>query len=529
MSDQPIHAAIYLRISLDREMDGLAIERQRKDCEAIASQKGWDVVDEYVDQSKSATSKTKKRPAYDKLVSDYAAGKFSAIICWDLDRLTRQPRQLEDWIDAAEDRGLLLVTANGEADLTTDGGRMYSRIKAAVAKSEVERKSARQTRAHRQRAEQGRPPKGVRPLGYGLNGDVIPHEGKAVKAIYTAFANGSTLRSITAALSSRHIAKSKNEGNSEEAQHEPNLAAVPALPRQTRTLTEERNRRRSQENKTRRSNDQLEIRAVPDDGPWSPSTVLGILRNPRYAGFSTYTQTNPSSAKNAGKRRSWSASILRNDVGEPVRGQWTAIVDEDLWWTVQEKLDDPQRITNRKGTERRHLGSGLFLCGICVKPVRTHSRRYRCAGHVMRSREQVDRFVLDTVRDRLAKPDLQNLLPANDEPRLKAIKNEISTQRGKVARAQRDYDDEVIEGKDLKRIRERAEAEITKLDVERARLTASSATSQTLNAADPVAAFDAADLGVQRDVIDILVEVRLYPHPRGVKEFNPATVAITLR
>ena len=113
----------------------------------------------------------------------------------------------------------------------------------------------------------------------------------------------------------------------------------------------------------------------------------------------------------------------------------------------------------------------------------------------MRSREQVDRFVLDTVRDRLAKPDLQNLLPANDEPRLKAIKNEISTQRGKVARAQRDYDDEVIEGKDLKRIRERADA----------------------------------DLGVQRDVIDILVEVRLYPHPRGVKEFNPATVAITLR
>ena len=72
----------------------------------------------------------------------------------------------------------------------------------------------------------------------------------------------------------------------------------------------------------------------------------------------------------------------------------------------------------------------------------------------MRSREQVDCFVLDTVRDRLAKPDLQNLL-LNDEPRLKAIKNEISTQRGKVARAQRDYDDEVIEGKDLKRIRER--------------------------------------------------------------------------
>lgn len=521
MSDQPIDAAIYLRISLDREMDGLAIERQRKDCEAIALQKGWNVVDEYVDQSKSATSKTRIRPAYDRLVGDYEAGKFSAIICWDLDRLTRQPRQLEDWIDAAEDRGLLLVTANGEADLTTDGGRMYSRIKAAVAKSEVERKSARQTRAHLQRAQQGRAPKGVRPLGYDLNGNVIPNEGNAVHAIYTAFATGSTLRSITAALSGQ---------DRDDPTQKTNLAAVPALPRHTRTLTLERNKKRAEANQTRRRNDQLEIRPVPEDGPWSPSTVLGILRNPRYAGFSTYTPKNNSCAKeNVGKRRSWSASILRDDAGSPIRGQWPAIVKEELWWAVQEKLDDPARVTNRKGTERRHLGSGLFLCGICDKPVRTHSERYRCAGHVMRSRDQIDRFVLAAVRARLAQPDLQSLLPTSDEPRLKAIKSEVSTQRGKIARAERDYDDEVIEGRDLKRVREHAEAEITKLEVERTKLTASAATSSMLNAADPVAAFDAADLGVQRKVIDILCEIRLYPHLRGVKKFNPDTVGIAWR
>lgn len=35
-ADQPVRAAIYLRISHDREMDGLAIERQRQDCEALA-------------------------------------------------------------------------------------------------------------------------------------------------------------------------------------------------------------------------------------------------------------------------------------------------------------------------------------------------------------------------------------------------------------------------------------------------------------------------------------------------------------
>lgn len=158
-----VYAALYLRVSLDHEMDGRTIDRHREDCQRIARERGWTVFREYVDQSISATDKSKVRPGYDAMVADYEAGKFSAIICWDLDRLTRQPRQLEDWIDAAEERGLLLVTANGEADLTTDGGRLFARMKAAVARSEVERKGARQRNAHAQRARQGRAPKGIRP------------------------------------------------------------------------------------------------------------------------------------------------------------------------------------------------------------------------------------------------------------------------------------------------------------------------------------------------------------------------------
>lgn len=70
----PVRAAIYLRISQDREMGGLAIDRQRADCGRIAKDRGWEIVREYVDQSKSATDKTKVRPAYDEMVRDYEAG-----------------------------------------------------------------------------------------------------------------------------------------------------------------------------------------------------------------------------------------------------------------------------------------------------------------------------------------------------------------------------------------------------------------------------------------------------------------------
>ncbi|MDR7172221.1 hypothetical protein J2W56_005982 [Nocardia kruczakiae] len=133
----PARAVIYLRVSLDQSGEGLAVERQREDCEQIAAARGWTVIETYTDNSISAFDKVKNRPAYDRMVDDYRAGRFNALITWDLDRLTRQPRQLEDWIDAAESQGLRLVTANGEADLQTDGGRMYARIKAAVARAEM--------------------------------------------------------------------------------------------------------------------------------------------------------------------------------------------------------------------------------------------------------------------------------------------------------------------------------------------------------------------------------------------------------
>ena len=258
-SSQPVRAAIYLRISLDREMDGLAIDRQREDCEKLAQFRGWEIVETYVDQSISASDKTKKRPAYLRMVADYEAGLLDAIVCYDLDRLTRQPRELEDWIDRAESRGLLLVTANGDADLGTDGGRMYARIKAAVARAEVERKGARQSRAHVQRARQGRPPKGVRPMGYTTAGELIPHEAEAVRAIYAAFLRGDSLHGIARALSG--------------AQADGEAAGVPRVPLHSRTIVLERNARRQAEGK--------QLRPVPDDKPWSPSTVLGILRNPR--------------------------------------------------------------------------------------------------------------------------------------------------------------------------------------------------------------------------------------------------------
>ena len=127
--DGPVRAALYLRISLDRTGEMLAVERQREDCLKLCADRGWTVVAEYVDNSVSASDARKSRPGYDELVRAHTGGLFDALVCYDLDRLTRQPRQLEDWIDQARDNKLVIVTANGEADLSTDAGMMFARIK----------------------------------------------------------------------------------------------------------------------------------------------------------------------------------------------------------------------------------------------------------------------------------------------------------------------------------------------------------------------------------------------------------------
>ncbi|MDT3344255.1 recombinase family protein [Microbacterium aquilitoris] len=386
-------------------------------------------------------------------------------------------------------------------------------MKAAVARSEVERKTARQSAAQVQRAAQGRAPKGMRPLGYTVAGGIIAHEAEAVRAIFIAFNAGSSLSAITAALSGEVSERT--------------LPKVPALPRHRRTVTIERNDRREAESKSLPKEKQRRLRPVPANGPWPPSTVLGILRNPRYAGYTTYTPNNVQAG--GGKRRSWRASILRDEAGEPVRGQWDPIVDEGTWSAVQDRLDSTDRVTNRVGTERRHLGSGLYRCGVCDQRLRSHSGSYRCAGHITRSREQVDEFVTATIRARLARPVPADPLPSQDEPRLKEIKAEIGTHRARIARAQRDYDDAVIEGRDLKRVREHEEAAISTLNAERVRLSTNATAGVVLAAAHPVTASQAADLGAKRGVIESLCEVRLLPHRRGVKAFDPESVQISWR
>ena len=200
--------ALYLRQSLDSTGEEAAITRQRAACEALADARGWRVTASYEDNDLSS-KKGVFRPSYARLVDDIRKGRVSVIVCYDLDRLTRVPAELEELIDLAEKGALRVVTANGEADLGTDAGRMFARIKAAVARSEVERKGKRHRDANEQRAMSGRVY--GRKLSFGWADKeclhLEPAEAAEIAAAAKAVISGSSLNEIAADWNARGVRK----------------------------------------------------------------------------------------------------------------------------------------------------------------------------------------------------------------------------------------------------------------------------------------------------------------------------------
>ena len=139
----PKRAAIYARISDDREGKGTNVDIQIKACQELAERLGWEVAHVFRDDSKSAYS-GKRRPQYQEMLQGIRDGLYDGLLVWGNDRLTRIPRELEDLIDLIEGTGIQIQTVvSGEYDLNTADGRATARIHCAIARQESEKKSER--------------------------------------------------------------------------------------------------------------------------------------------------------------------------------------------------------------------------------------------------------------------------------------------------------------------------------------------------------------------------------------------------
>jgi DNA invertase Pin-like site-specific DNA recombinase len=461
---EAVRAAVYLRQSLDKLGDELAISRQWDECVALCERKGWTPI-KYEENNTSATKGT--RPAYRQMLEDIEAGAVDAVVAWNLDRLHRQPIELEHFLALARSTGIAVSTCTGDVDLSTDDGRMFARMKGVIGIAEVERKTARQKLAMRQLANAGRLWWASRPFGYCATPDpitggwwVVKHDAVAkttiyneirlhddeaplVEAAYDAVLKGFSLHSIATAW---------------------NDAGV----------------------------------RTPKGNIWRGAQLRQLLLAER----------------NAGLRQ-----VPGDDEIAYIEGNWPPIVTEDMWRGVCGILADPKRL-HGKSRARRYLMSGIAVCGRCTHPLTsgvttgTARRKYECRQPgcygVARDAERVDAMVIEHVVGRLSSPDAQELLLDRERDDLDQLQAEVDALRAQITAAEHEYDDGVIDGHRLQARKDRVNEKLapivaTMQDAERVEVF------EDVIGPDADEKFDRLDLDRKRAVIKALVTVTVKP------------------
>ncbi|MFE1208761.1 recombinase family protein [Streptomyces albidoflavus] len=167
--------AVYARISRDDERDGLGVARQREDCERLAELRGWDIAKVYEDNDVSAFKRNVRRPEFELLLADLGNGLIDGVVAYDLDRLARQPKDLERLIDLYDERKQhVFATVTNDVNLSSADGRTMARVMVAFANKSSHDAARRIQRKHLELAQQGKPSGGPAPYGWLKDGRVDP-------------------------------------------------------------------------------------------------------------------------------------------------------------------------------------------------------------------------------------------------------------------------------------------------------------------------------------------------------------------
>jgi site-specific DNA recombinase len=180
----PQRPCLYTRLSYAPDGSLEKVENQERDGRATGARLGWpEFCCVYVDNSRSAWQRNRKRPDWDRmlLTLDRDSGRLrpddpkashhhDGIMTYHGDRLIRQPYDLELLLNIADTRRIPLASVSGVRDLSSPDDRFILRIEAAQACREVDNLSRRRKRGYRAdvelrgKAQQG----GSRPYGWGV-------------------------------------------------------------------------------------------------------------------------------------------------------------------------------------------------------------------------------------------------------------------------------------------------------------------------------------------------------------------------
>jgi site-specific DNA recombinase len=415
------------------------------------------------------------RPGWQQVLTDLGTGAATAVLAEDLDRVARDPRDIEDLIDAVAACGGHARSLSGSLMLT-DGGSSDQLAMARVMVTMAAKSSAdtsRRVADSRERLAGQSYQGGRRPFGYRRD----PDAPNGAKTLLVVEAEAGVIKKAAADILDRGIS----------------LKAV------ARGLRDDR------------------VPTVTGTA-WTASTLRDVLSKPAVAGLASY--------KGELRPAPWPA-ILDTDTWERLRdlfdGRKTGTSPEPRW------------LVSCYATCGKNLapeGEPEQLCGSPVKCTGSATRRaYTCSshGHVRRNAAEVDKRVRALVVDRLSRPDAGDLLkppprPGTDTKRLNAEKRKLNGKRDDLARL---LGEDVLTEAGVRAERKRIDARLAAIG---AQLTASSQ-------ADPLPEFrlgkpaaevwQSLTLPRRRAVVKVLMAVTILPAARKGNRFDPDSLGIT--
>jgi DNA invertase Pin-like site-specific DNA recombinase len=489
-------AAIYCRISKDAAHDGLGVERQRADCEALAGRLGWTVAATLIDDDRSAYS-GKPRPAYRDLLAAVESGAVSAIVAWHPDRLHRSPRELESFIDLVERHGTAVQTVTaGLVDLSTPTGRMQARIVGNVARFESEHKSERIRRKMDELTDAGQPHVGGhRPFGYrrmvgAVAYEIVPEEAALIREAAAAILDdGRSIRSILGDWRARGI----------HTTMPPTQGQTIKLPDGTEAKLE-----------------------GPHVAYWQPGPLARMLTSAQLAGLRERHDDRDPKARAA---RTGHVALSESTV--------PAILPRDRWRLLRAVLRDPGRRTTRS-TARVNLLAGWLVCGRCGhamigRPRPDGARRYVCPQKALGGcngvailAEPTEAEVLGRVLARLDSPAVRGALAGVGTDGPADPLGERAEAEGRMSELAAAYAAGEIDRREWQAARGILAARLAALPTV--------ARPSLRLPPDVAAAWPALDLDTRRAIVGEVIErVTIGGAVRGRNQFDPERIAVTWR
>jgi DNA invertase Pin-like site-specific DNA recombinase len=218
-STPPRRAVVLTRISDDKAEDAKGVGRQEDDCRDRATRLHWGIGEVVVENDTSAFKRRKVklpdgttglrvvRPGFRRVLELLASGQADGLLAYDLDRVARDPRDLEDLIDVIEQAGIPVESVTGSLKLSNDAEITMARVMVAVANKASRDTSRRVTRKHQQLAAEGKPGGGgIRPYGYATDRvTVIEHEAEIIREIACRLLADQSMYEIAADLNTRGV------------------------------------------------------------------------------------------------------------------------------------------------------------------------------------------------------------------------------------------------------------------------------------------------------------------------------------